>query len=309
VEYTARARAVVNATGPFTDAFRQLDDPASERMISPSQGVHLVFDRSLLPGTDAIMVPHTGDGRIIFVIPWNDRVIVGTTDTPIDTVTDEPLPREDEIDFLLETSARYLIRDPQRADVRGAFVGIRPLVRDDGGGATAAISREHTVSISKSGLVTIAGGKWTTYRKMAEDTVDCAAAVAELPQRPCVTETLRIHGYDEHADRFGRLAVYGAAAAGLERMMADEPRTAEVLHPSLEASVAQVVWAVRHEMARTVEDVLSRRTRALILDTSASIEVAPRVARLMAAELGRDAAWVQAQASAFQSLAERLRVT
>lgn len=308
VEHCVRARAVVNATGPFSDAFRRLDDPDSEDIIRPSQGLHLVFDRSFLSGIDAVMVPRTSDGRIIFVIPWHDRVIVGTTDTPIRSVTAEPLPNEEEIAFLLETSARYLIRDPQREDIRAAFVGIRPLVCDESGGTTAAISREHTVNVSESGLVTIAGGKWTTYRKMAEDTVECARAVAGLPERPCPTQNLKIHGYDERAFEHGPLAAYGSDAPVLRGWIDANPICGERIHEAFDICVAEVLWGVRHEMARTLEDVLARRTRALVLDTRASIEAAPRVAAMMAAELQQDAVWVDSQVAAYRALAESLLV-
>jgi len=299
---------VINATGAFADVVRQLDDPAAEPIIQPSQGVHIVLDRSFLPGDDAIMVPQTADGRIIFMIPWYERIVVGTTDTPIETATAEPYPKAGEIEFLLATSARYLSHDPARADVRGVFVGIRPLVK--GGAAVgAALSREHTVSVSASGLVTIAGGKWTTYRKMAQDTVDFAASVAGLPERLCRTESLRIHGYHEQAGDFGPLAVYGSDAPAIEALIAEAPHHAERLHPAFPHRAGEVVWAVRREMARTVDDVLSRRTRVLLLDTRAGIELAPRIAELMAAELGRDAAWIEEQVTRFRAGAERLLLT
>jgi len=304
-----RARVVVNATGPFADAVRRMDDPATEPLISPSQGIHLVLDRAFLPGTEAIMVPHTADGRIVFVIPWYDRVVVGTTDTGLESVVEEPRPRDEEIEFLLETSARYLIRDPRREDVRGVFAGIRPLVKDVEAEGTAAISREHAVDVSVSGLVSIAGGKWTTYRKMAEDTVDTAAAVADLPERPCPTRTLRIHGYDPQSARHGPLAVYGSDAPRLQKLISEDPRCGEPLHPAFDVCAAQVVWAVRNEMARTVADVLARRTRILLLDTRVSLDLAPQVAALMAAELSRDAVWAAEQVRAFRELAEPLLVS
>jgi glycerol-3-phosphate dehydrogenase len=238
------------------------------------------------------------------MIPWYGRVVVGTTDTPISEPTAEPRPKAGEVDFLLETSARYLIRDPLRSDVRGVFTGIRPLVKGGGDEASAALSREHTVSVSKSGLVTIAGGKWTTYRKMAEDTVDCAATVGGLAERPCRTQELRIHGYDEQAAEHRNLAVYGSDAPALRDLIAGDSRLAEPLHPSFSHRAGEVVWAVRHEMARSVTDVLARRTRVLLLDTRASIEMAPAVAELMARELGRDGGWIRDQVRAFRALAE-----
>ncbi|HMN03616.1 glycerol-3-phosphate dehydrogenase/oxidase [Geobacter anodireducens] len=295
-------RAVINAAGPFVDGVRRLADPAARDLIAPSQGVHLVLDGSFLPGDSAIMVPHTDDGRVLFAVPWHGRTVVGTTDTPIPAAGLEPRPLPEEIDFLLSHAARYLTRHPERRDVLSTFAGIRPLVRSDGGGTTASLSRDHTLLVEGSGLVTIAGGKWTTYRKMGEDTVTAAAQVAGLDHRPSVTETLRIHGWQEGtAD--GPLQVYGCDAAALEQLLAENSAWREPLHPALPYRAGEVVWGVRHEWARTVEDVLARRTRALLLDARAAVAAAPRVAELMARELGRDSAWQAAQVAAFTTLA------
>ena len=294
---------VINATGVFTDTVRGLDDPHAEPMIRPSQGVHIVLDRSFLPGDSAIMVPHTDDGRVLFAIPWHDRVVVGTTDTPVDETPLEPVPRPEEIDFLLSHAARYLTADPTPADVRSVFAGLRPLVSSGDQADTAALSRDHTVHISRSGLVTIAGGKWTTYRQMAADVVDQAADLAQLEPKPTVTVDLRIHGYHERAEDFGPLQHYGADAPSVRDVLDENPRYDEPLHDQLPARTGEVIWAVRHEMARTVEDVLSRRTRSLLLDARASIAAAPTVAALIAEALGRDSAWAQGQVDAYQSLA------
>lgn len=302
--YEVAAKAVINATGAFTDGVRRMDDPSAKPMIIPSQGVHIVLDRSFMPGDTAIMVPKTDDGRILFAIPWHDRVLVGTTDTPVDRATLEPRPTEEEIQFLLEHTARYLTRDPQPEDVLSAFAGIRPLVGvASEGDETASISRDHTLHIAPSGLVTIAGGKWTTYRKMAEDTIDQAALIADLEDRDCVTKSLQLHGYHQNTEPFGSLADYGSDAPELEALMRDDDRHAERLHPHHEVVAGQVVWAVREEAARTVEDVLARRTRMLLLDARASIDMAPRVARLLAEELGRDEAWERDQIEAYTELA------
>jgi glycerol-3-phosphate dehydrogenase len=298
-----RARCIVNATGPFSDDIRTLDDPQAPSTIAPSQGVHLVLDRSFLPGDCAIMVPRTSDGRVMFAIPWHDRTLLGTTDTPIDHVTLEPIPQPQEIDFILETSGQYLSRRPTRSDVRSVFAGIRPLVKDSEQSSTSALSRDHSIHIAKSGLLTIAGGKWTTYRKMAQDCVDHAALLARLPDRPCVTATLPIHGTHLHADQFGNLRVYGSAAPQIQELMDGDPQLSHPLHPALPICAAQVVWAVRQEMARTVDDVLARRTRALLLDARAAIAMAPRVAQLMALELGRYPNWQKEQISQFAALA------
>ncbi len=306
-EHTVRARAVINATGVFTDQIRRMDDPDAAAMITPSQGVHLVLDRAFRPGETAIMVPKTDDGRVLFAIPWHDRVLVGTTDTEVPRAEIEPHPLEEELAYLFEHTARYLTRDPTPADVLSTFAGLRPLVGNPGGeggpGGTAALARDHTLLIAPSGLVTITGGKWTTYRKMAEDTIDQAATLADLPDRPSVTRTLPIHGYHENAGQFGALADYGADAPAVEALIAEHPAWGERLHPSRPVRAGEVVWAVRHEMARTVEDVLARRRRTLLLDARASMAMAPAVAVLMAEELGRDEAWQRAQVEAYRALA------
>jgi glycerol-3-phosphate dehydrogenase len=302
-ELEIEARVVVNATGAWTDTVRRMDDPGAPTMIQPSQGVHLVLDKSFLPGDSAIMVPHTDDGRVLFAIPWYDRVVVGTTDTPIENVSLEPKPLEEEIEFLLAHTARYLTKNPGREDVLSTFAGIRPLVASDGEGETAALSRDHCLFISSSGLVTITGGKWTTYRKMAEDTIDQAATLAGLEERPCVTRDLRIHGYHQDARAFGELEHYGADATAIRDLFRERSGFEARLHPNLSLREGEVVWAVRHEMAVTVDDVLARRSRALLWDARAAREAAPRVAALMAEELGRDEAWQREQVASFQALA------
>jgi glycerol-3-phosphate dehydrogenase len=297
-----RARLVLNCTGVFGDNVRRMDDPSAQPVIRPSQGVHIVLDRQFMPSDSAIMVPHTDDGRVLFAIPWHSRVLVGTTDTPLSEVSLEPKPLPDEVSFLLEHVARYLTHDPRREDVLAVFAGLRPLVSGTAED-TAALSREHSLLVSRSGLLTVAGGKWTTYRKMAQDAVDHGATLAGLPARPCVTRRLRIHGADARADRHGELAVYGADAPGVAALMSESPEWVKPVHPELPVRAGEVVWAVRQEMARTVDDVLARRTRSLLLNARAAIEAAPRVAALLAAELGKDAVWADAQVASFERIA------
>ncbi|HXM43004.1 MAG TPA: glycerol-3-phosphate dehydrogenase/oxidase [Bryobacteraceae bacterium] len=301
-EFQARAEVVVNATGPFTDDLRRQADASITPMIAPSQGVHLVFDRSFLPGESAIMVPHTSDGRVMFAIPWHGHTLIGTTDTPVDGATLEPVAMEREIDFILSTASLYLAHTPSRGDILSVFAGIRPLVKS-GSGGTAALSRDHTIHIEKSGLLTICGGKWTTYRHMAEDCVNQAAMLARLPEKACVTEHLHLHGFHPDADAFGHLRVYGSDAPLIEDLIRAEPALDEPLDPALSYTGAEVVWAVRQEMARTVEDVLARRTRALFLNAKAAIRMAPHVAELMARELDRDAAWQIQEVESFGKVA------
>jgi glycerol-3-phosphate dehydrogenase len=309
----ARAKVVINASGPFADAVRRFAEPDALPLIAPSQGIHLVFDRSFLPVDSAMMVPHTRDGRVMFAIPWHGHTVVGTTDTPIPAPTLEPQPLESEIAFILETAALYLHKAPTRADVLSVFAGIRPLVRSGDGRVTAALSRDHTIHIDSSGLLTTAGGKWTTYRHMAEDTVNHAIELARLPEKPCVTAELRIHGFHESAEAFGPLAfgplsVYGADAPAVRDLVRAEARLGESLDAAVPCIGAQVVWAARTEMARTVEDVLARRCRALFLNAAAAVRMAPAVAALMARELGHDDAWQRRQIAAFEALARQYRL-
>jgi glycerol-3-phosphate dehydrogenase len=301
-EREVRARVVINATGVFTDDLLRMDEPDAAPLITHSQGIHLVLDQRFLKGKTAIMVPQTEDGRVLFAVPWHDRVLVGTTDTPVDAACLEPRPQEEEIDFILGHAARYMVDDPTRKDVLCMFAGLRPLVGAGQGRKTASISRDHHLEVSQSGLVTITGGKWTTYRKMAEDTVNKAALVAGLPESDCRTQRLRIHGWLKHMDPRDPLRDYGSDAVHLRRIVDADPRLGEPLHESLPYTRAEVVWAVRNEMAMTLEDVLSRRTRALILDAAASLAIAEAVAETMALEMGQDRGWQQQQVVAFEEL-------
>jgi glycerol-3-phosphate dehydrogenase len=304
-EFQIAARVVVNATGVFTDEVRRMADPGAEQLVVTSQGIHLVFDRSFLKGDTALMVPRTSDGRVLFVIPWHGHAVAGTTDTPVDVPSLEPRALEEEIEFVLETAGRYLSRPPEREDVLAVYVGLRPLVKGDG--KTSALSRDHVIHVDTSGLLTITGGKWTTYRHMAEDCVNHAITLGKLPDVECKTKNLRIHGYADELAALGSLQVYGADAEAI-RTIAKDPALAVQLHPELSYIAAEVVWAARAEMARTVEDVLARHTRALFLNARAATAMAEPVARLLATELGRDEAWVAAQVKEFCGLAEQYRV-
>ena len=303
--FTIHARVVVNATGVFTDSVRRLADENAETLVVTSQGIHLVFDRSFLKGDTALMVPRTSDGRVLFVIPWHDHAVAGTTDTPLDAPSLEPKPLDEEVEFILETAGRFLTHQPTRVDVLAVFAGLRPLVK--GEGKTSALSRDHVIHVDPSGLLTITGGKWTTYRHMAEDCVDHAITLGKLDEQPCTTRDLHIHGYAEDADSFGSLAVYGSDAAAIQEL-AQREGLSEKLHPDLPTIAAEVVWAARNEMARTVEDVLARHTRALFLNADAAMAMAEPAARLMAKELGRDEGWIAAQLESFRTLAAQYKV-
>jgi glycerol-3-phosphate dehydrogenase len=307
-ELESQARVVINATGPFCDAVRRLDEAAATPMVAASQGIHLVLPKRFLPGDTAMMVPKTSDGRVVFLIPWHDRAVLGTTDTGIDNVPLEPTPQSNEIEFLLETVAEYLESPPRREDILSVFTGIRPLVVAAPGARTSQLSRDHTVSVSPSGLLTITGGKWTTYRKMAEDCVNQAAELGGLQRQACRTHTLRIAGAPAangtSADVPTEFHIYGTDQAQLDAIAASTPGAGQRLDERLVVTPAHVLWAVRSEMARSVEDVLARRTRSLFLDARAALAIAPRVAEIMAGELERDDAWQRDQMAAFTETAQ-----
>jgi glycerol-3-phosphate dehydrogenase len=302
-EFVLKAKAVINATGVFSDSVRKMDEENVKPIITASRGTHIVLDKSFLPGNNAIMIPQTSDGRILFAIPWYNRVVVGTTDIEVDTPTLEPLATEEEIDFLLTTASKYLVKDPSRSDILSVFSGLRPLVTIDDEENTAAISREHTVSISRSGLLTVAGGKWTTYRKMAEDTIDQAIVVAQLNYKPPVTENLRLHGSTTNKIQNDDFAYYGSDARKV-RTVCNDTSLNKLIHPNFNIKEGEVVWSIRNEMARTVEDFLARRTRSLFLDAKASIEMAPKVAKLMAKELKKNRKWVKDQIDSYNLIAK-----
>lgn len=305
-QYTLRAKSVVNATGIFVDDLMKMDAPEKDNIVRPSQGVHLVVDKSFLGGDTAIMIPKTSDGRVLFGVPWHDKVVLGTTDTPLKEFVLEPQALEEEIDFILKTAGQYLAKQPRREDVLSVFAGLRPLAAPKSNAdesKTKEISRSHKIVVSESGLITITGGKWTTYRDMAEDVVNRAIAEANLPVRECKTRELRIHGYKENVDRSDFNYVYGSDLEKIKKLQNESPELAGKLHPDYDYTGAEVVWAVREEMALTVEDVLARRLRALFLDARAAIDMAPGVARIMAGEMKKDAEWVSSQVSDFTEIA------
>lgn len=293
----ANAPVVVNATGVFVDDIRRMENPQAKAMLSPSQGVHVIVDRKFLPGDSAIMIPKTEDGRVLFAVPWHDHVVIGTTDTAVPNVDLEPRALDEEVDFILRTAAQYLNPAPKRPDVQSIFAGLRPLVKAAEGSETKALSRDHVIRISEGGLITLTGGKWTTYRRMAEDTVNQAENWVKWAQRPSVTEDLKLHGWSQENIE-DHWKVYGTDAALIQKLDGAQQK----LHADLPYTEAEVRWAVRMEQARTVEDVLSRRLRALLLNARASSEMAARVAAIIAQELGYDDTWQQAQVRDYTQL-------
>ena len=304
-DYIVMAKTIINAAGVFADEIIQFDKPGTNRQIRPSQGIHIVLDRDFLKSDHALMVPRTSDGRVMFAVPWYDRVVIGTTDTFVDQISLEPKALKEETKFILETTGQYLDKRPTEEDILCIFAGLRPLAAPQGKGKrTKDISRRHKVTVSASGLITIVGGKWTSYRRMAEDAVNEAIKTGQLPSRKCVTSSLHIHGYDDHVLAGSNpCCPYGSDLSQVEKIESESEKFKGFLSEKLKIKRSQIIWAVREEMARTVEDALARRTRSLFLDSRESMNIAPETARLMAKELGRGEEWINSQLREFKELA------
>lgn len=303
--YEVRAKVVINAAGIFLDELRTQDEPARPPLLQVSRGTHVVVPSCFLGGQTALMVPKTSDGRVIFAIPWEGVTLIGTTDLPASAPAMEPGYDHAEISYLLQHIAPYLSQPIAEKDILSIFSGLRPLV-SGGSKRTSRLSREHHIDRSPSGLISIAGGKWTTYRRMAQDTLNFAMAHNMLPKRPCATAALALHGSPpQRPDLTEGLSEYGTDQQALDSLIAADPTLAESIDPELSLNGAMVVYAVRAEFARTIEDVLSRRSRALLINARAALRAAPAVAKLMQQELELDSVWATAQVAAFASIAER----
>lgn len=310
-EIKVTSKVVVNATGIFLDNILKLDDENSEPSIVHSQGVHLVVDNVHLPGKNALMIPKTSDGRVLFAVPWHKKVIIGTTDTKVEKPREEPIALEEEIEFIINTFNNYISKTISRKDVLSVFAGLRPLAKPKGSKESKEISRSHKIAISKSGLVTISGGKWTTYRKMGEDTIDKIIRAHKLPDADCITKELSIHGNmsKKSLNKKHPLYWYGADLHAIESLENQNAAYAEKIHPNYPYTMAQVVWAVKQEFAETVEDVLARRIRLLFLDAKAAMEAAPTVADCMKTLKGKDNTWKNAQIEAFTNVAKHYLIS
>ena len=303
-EFKIKAKAVINATGVFIDDIIKMDTPNANKMVCVSQGVHLVLDKEFVPNNYAIMIPKTSDGRVLFAVPWHNKVIVGTTDVVKENAELEPKALDEEINFILETAGRYLAKQPKRSDIKSIFAGLRPLAMPkEGSLKTKEISRRHKIIVSKSGLLSITGGKWTTYRQMAEDVINQLIKNSNFKQTKSTTENLKIHGYKKIVNYNNPLYVYGSDENKLLKLAKSE-NLEEYLSEPLKIIKAQVIWGARYEMARTVEDILARRTRALFLDAKESVRIAPQVAKLLAKELDKDKKWEEIQIDKFNNVAK-----
>lgn len=299
------AKVIINATGVFVDDILHLNNPNARKMVRPSQGVHLVLDKHFLNSESALMIPKTSDGRVLFAVPWHQHVLVGTTDTPLDAHDLEPRALEEEVDFIINTAGDYFKNKPDRSDILSVFSGLRPLAAPtkEGSNSTKEISRDHKLMVSAKGLITITGGKWTTYRLMAEETVNLAIFHAHLPKKPCNTQNLKIHGCISPTG-IDFLNIYGTDKTAIENLAKENADWAMRLHPKFKHIAAEVIWATQHEMAETVEDILSRRLRILFIDARAAKEMAPKVAQLMAQIANFDQAWIDDQINQFNQLAD-----
>jgi glycerol-3-phosphate dehydrogenase len=304
-EFSFKSKIVINATGVFADDIARMDDPSAKPTIRPSQGVHIVLNKSFLNSTSAIMIPKTDDGRVLFAIPWYDEVVVGTTDTPLNEISMEPVAMEKEINFILNTAEKYLVKPPRREDVLCIFAGLRPLAADpDNPSSTREVSRRHKITLSPSGLLSIVGGKWTTYRRMAEETIDRGIKAGLLENKKCITSDLKLTRLND-IHSAGRLHIYGDSYQEIQKITAERPESGALVHPDLPYSKAEIIWICRNEMPVTIEDVLARRTRSLLLNAKASAAAAPVVAAIMAEELRFDNYWQKEQIELYNSLIDK----
>ena len=303
--YEVKTKVLINATGVFVDDIMNMDNDDGENIVAPSQGIHIVIEKKHFKSDKALMVPKTSDGRVLFAVPWHNYVIVGTTDTAVNKIDIEPLPLQEEVNFILQNLNQYLSADIKSTDVKSVFVGLRPLVKRKGAKNTSLLARDHTIIISESKLITITGGKWTTYRKMAEEVVNNAILVGGLAKQKSNTADLHIHGYINEEIREEHLKVYGIDAAEIKKLYLENSLWQEKIHANFDYTKAQVIWAVRNEMAQTVEDVLARRIRMLFLDAAAAMEAAPIIAKLMAIEMNKNEDWISTEIETFNTLAKQ----
>ena len=299
-KYQIKSKVVINATGVFAEEIIRMDQPKIEKMIQPSQGVHIVLERRFLKSKHAILIPQTSDGRVLFAVPWKNYVVVGTTDTQVKKASEEPKALKEEVDFILKNAGKYMSVKPKKDDIKSVFAGLRPLAATSNKQSTKEVSRSHKIDISPSGLISILGGKWTTYRKIAEDAINTAISINKLKKKKCKTERTKLFGFKRNVSWSDPMHVYGSLKKKVESLGGINDNKS--LSNKFYISNNIIEWSIIHEMALTVEDILARRTRCVFLDSKESQRIAPIVAQKMADVLGEDDKWIDAELKKFNKL-------
>ena len=299
-KYQIKSKVVINATGVFAEEIIRMDQPKIEKMIQPSQGVHIVLERRFLKSKHAILIPQTSDGRVLFAVPWKNYVVVGTTDTHVKKASEEPKALNEEIDFILKNAGKYMSVKPKRDDIKSVFAGLRPLAATSNKQSTKEVSRSHKIDISPSGLISVLGGKWTTYRKIAEDALNTAISINKLKKKKCKTERTKLFGFKRNVSWSDPMHVYGSMKKKVESLGGVNDNKS--LSKKFYVSNNIIEWSIIHEMALTVEDILARRTRCVFLDSKESKRISPVVAQKMADVLGEDDKWIDAELKKFNKL-------
>ena len=299
-KYQVKSKVVINATGVFAEDIIRMDQPQIKKMIQPSQGVHIVLEKKFLKSKHAILIPQTSDGRVLFAVPWKNYVVVGTTDTQIKNASEEPKPLKEEIDFILKNASKYMTIKPKKDDIKSVFAGLRPLAATSDKKSTKEVSRSHKIDISPSGLISVLGGKWTTYRKISEDAIDTAISINKLKKKKCKTKKTKLFGYKKKVDFSDPMHVYGSLKKKVESLGGIDDNKS--LSTKFYISNNIIEWSIIHEMALTVEDILARRTRCVFLDSNESKLIAPSVAKKMADVLEKDQEWIDSELKNFNKL-------
>ena len=299
-KYQIKSKVVINATGVFAEEIIRMDQPKIEKMIQPSQGVHIVLERRFLKSKHAILIPQTSDGRVLFAVPWKNYVVVGTTDTQVKKASEEPKALKEEVDFILKNAGKYMSVKPKKDDIKSVFAGLRPLAATSNKQSTKEVSRSHKIDISPSGLISVLGGKWTTYRKIAEDAINTAISINKLKKKKCKTERTKLFGFKRNVSWSDPMHIYGSLKKKVESLGGINDNKS--LSNKFYISNNIIEWSIIHEMALTVEDILARRTRCVFLDSKESKRIAPIVAQKMADILGEDDKWIDAELKKFNKL-------
>ena len=305
-KYQVKSKVVINATGVFAEDIIRMDQPQIKKMIQPSQGVHIVLEKKFLKSKHAILIPQTSDGRVLFAVPWKNYVVVGTTDTQIKNASEEPKPLKEEIDFILKNASKYMTIKPKKDDIKSVFAGLRPLAATSDKKSTKEVSRSHKIDISPSGLISVLGGKWTTYRKISEDAIDTAISINKLKKKKCKTKKTKLFGYKKKVDFSDPMHVYGSLKKKVESLGGIDDNNS--LSTKFYITNNIIEWSIIHEMALTLEDILARRTRCIFLDSNESKLIAPNVAKKMAEVLEKDQEWIDTELKKFNKLIKNYTV-